>query len=211
MQELILSVLSLIILVPLIYFLPLGLTNKGKALLLEQLLLANIGLLTQHILPTWLIWTISRAARLLVAYVMQNRMSEVLFAGMSEDSGTKDSLYDQNLMPLMKETAFISDMIHTARNPSSLAGQWKTSGRRLYPNSKRKTLLLRTNIPGKKALKWKRLHLKNLMISLLLKKAKLSANFPVKIWQRHLRMNNCWSPVKAGMRMPLASRPISAG
>ena len=98
MQELILSVLSLIILVPLIYFLPLGLTNKGKAFIVgAAFLLANIGLLTQHILPTWLIWTILALLVFLVAYVMQNRMSEVLFAGMSEDSGTKDSLYDQNL------------------------------------------------------------------------------------------------------------------
>lgn len=97
MQELILSLLSLIILVPIIYFLPLGLSNKGKIIIIAaSFLLANVGLLTQDILPLWLIWAILGLLVFLLTYILQNRMSDVLFAGISEESGSKESVYEQN-------------------------------------------------------------------------------------------------------------------
>lgn len=91
LEELILSVLSLIILVPIIYFFPLGLTNKGKAvIIITSFLLANIGLLSQNILPLWILWLVLALLVFLITYVMQDRFREVLFAGASGEKTVRE-------------------------------------------------------------------------------------------------------------------------
>lgn len=113
MKELILSVLSLIILLPIIIFLPLGLSNKGKGVIvIASFLLANIGFLTQEVLSPWLLWLVLALLVFLISYVIQGRFADVLFAGTPtrEQSNDSVSVNDQkNFMDSQKASSPVKD------------------------------------------------------------------------------------------------------
>lgn len=124
MKELILSVLSLIILLPIIFFLPLGLSNKGKGVIvIASFLLANIGFLTQEVLPLWLLWIVLALLVFLISYVIQGRFGEVIFAGApssdqsnDRDNDKKDVLVSQKASTPVKDE---EDKSHIAYMPEN--------------------------------------------------------------------------------------------
>lgn len=86
MEELIVSVVSLIVLVPIIYFLPLGLTNKGKGLIiLVAFLFANLGILAQNTFHLWQTGLILLLLTILTVYIMDKRMSKIIFSNVTEE------------------------------------------------------------------------------------------------------------------------------
>lgn len=80
MEELIGSVVSLIILVPIIYFLPLGLSKKGKGLvILIAFLFANLGMLAKSIFHIWQTALILLLLTILTVYILDKRLNKQMF------------------------------------------------------------------------------------------------------------------------------------
>lgn len=122
MKELILSVLSLIILLPIIFFLPLGLSNKGKGIIvIASFLLANIGFLTQGVIPLWLLWLILALLVFLISYVIQGRFGDALFAGTPANGQSNDLTNDQkNNMILQNQRSSVEDHKEDSHNAYSV-------------------------------------------------------------------------------------------
>ncbi|MDQ0156130.1 hypothetical protein [Robertmurraya andreesenii] len=96
MGELIAAAVSLIILVPIIYFLPIGLTNKGKGLIiLVAFLFANLGILAKNNFPLWQTGLIIVLLTFLTVYILEKRFHKYLFStGTNEDELTEIGLED---------------------------------------------------------------------------------------------------------------------
>lgn len=96
MEELVLSIISLIILIPIIYFLPLGLSNKGKGILIIiALVFANVGLLTNSNFPIWQTGLILLVLCVLAVYVLDKRFKNFLFANSNDNTQFEPSLEDE--------------------------------------------------------------------------------------------------------------------
>lgn len=97
MEELIVSVISLIVLVPIIYFLPLGLTNKGKGLItLVAFLMANLGILAQNTFTLWQTGLILLLLIILTVYIFDKRLNSFIFSKAVEKEPIADLLSESN-------------------------------------------------------------------------------------------------------------------
>lgn len=80
MEEVVMAVISLIILVPIIYFLPLGLSNKGKgSIILVAFAFANLGLLAKNTFPLLHTGLIILFLAIITVYILEKRFSKLLF------------------------------------------------------------------------------------------------------------------------------------
>ena len=80
MENLLLATLSLVILVPIIYFLPLGLSSKGKILVtFVSFFLAIIGLLAQLSFPLWQTSLVLLVLVLLSSIVIDSRLRKIIY------------------------------------------------------------------------------------------------------------------------------------
>ncbi|KQL20687.1 hypothetical protein [Cytobacillus solani] len=80
MENLLLAVISLVILVPIIYFLPLGLSSKGKILvIIISFFLANLGLLAQLSFPLWQTSLILLLLVFLSSIVIDSRLRKIIY------------------------------------------------------------------------------------------------------------------------------------
>lgn len=91
MKSFIVSIASLIILVPLLLFLPLGMTFKGKLLLIFfALLMANIGVFSLAVLPFWQVLIVLLLLVVLFTILLKSeKMEQFLFV--QDDRKTKKS------------------------------------------------------------------------------------------------------------------------
>lgn len=81
MEEFIISLASLLILVPIVYFLPLGLSNQGKVILVViAFLLANVGLFAQSNFPLWQTGLILLLLITLSAYILDKRLGKLFYS-----------------------------------------------------------------------------------------------------------------------------------
>lgn len=89
MEQLIASVVSLIVLVPIVYFLPLGLTNKGKGLVVAiAFFYANLGFLANTNLALWQTALIILLLTIVTVYILDKRFNRLIFS--SSSSKDKD-------------------------------------------------------------------------------------------------------------------------
>ncbi|WP_449620010.1 hypothetical protein [Robertmurraya sp. Marseille-Q9965] len=96
MEELVLSIISLIILIPIIFFLPLGLSNKGKGILIIiALVFANVGLMTKSNFPIWQTGLILLLLCIIAVYVLDKRFKNFLFANSKDDTQFEQHLEDE--------------------------------------------------------------------------------------------------------------------
>lgn len=80
MESLIWAGLSVILLVPLLYFLPIGLKVSGKFILIVvAFLLASIGLLAKSMLPVWQAGLIVVVLACLVGYLLDTRLGKLFY------------------------------------------------------------------------------------------------------------------------------------
>ncbi|KOP83611.1 hypothetical protein AMS60_14605 [Bacillus sp. FJAT-21945] len=80
MENLLLAVISLVILVPIIYFLPLGLSSKGKILvIIISFFLANLGLLAQLSFPLWQTSLVLLVLVFLSSIVIDSRLRKIIY------------------------------------------------------------------------------------------------------------------------------------
>ena len=80
MEGLIWAAVSLVLLVPVLFILPLGLKRKGKFILLAaSFLIAIVGILAQHTLPLWQAGLIVVLLAFLTAYLLDQRVGKTLF------------------------------------------------------------------------------------------------------------------------------------
>ncbi|MDZ5470801.1 hypothetical protein SM124_03450 (plasmid) [Bacillus sp. 31A1R] len=80
MEEFLISIAALVILVPIVYFLPLGLSKKGKiTLIVTALFLANLGLLTRNQYPLWQVVLILLLLLSLITYVIDRRFGKQVY------------------------------------------------------------------------------------------------------------------------------------
>ena len=80
MEGLIWAAVSLVLLVPVLFILPLGLKMKGKFILLAaSFLIAIVGILAQHTLPLWQAGLIVVLLAFLTAYLLDQRVGKTLF------------------------------------------------------------------------------------------------------------------------------------
>ncbi|MED3549167.1 hypothetical protein [Cytobacillus praedii] len=80
MENLLLATLSLVILVPIIYFLPLGLSSKGKILVtFVSFFLAIIGLLAQLSFPLWQTSLVLLVLVFLSSIVIDSRLRKIIY------------------------------------------------------------------------------------------------------------------------------------
>lgn len=88
-MQLLVSTLSLIIVVPILYFLPIKLSNKEKGLLLIlSFFYANIGLLARDMYPLWQIAVILFLLIVLTAYLLNKRLYPQIYKGKKKLSDT---------------------------------------------------------------------------------------------------------------------------
>lgn len=87
MEELIVSVLSLIVLVPILYFLPIGLTNKGKGLvIIVAFMFANLGILAKSSFTLWQTGLIILLLTTVTVYLLDKKFNKFIFStGMDEE------------------------------------------------------------------------------------------------------------------------------
>ncbi|PAE21724.1 hypothetical protein CHH80_04690 [Bacillus sp. 7504-2] len=103
MGELVVSVISLIILVPIIYFLPLGLTNKGKGLLIIiAFIFANVGILAKGNFPIWQTALILLLLTVLTVYILDKRFHHLLFLKKNEKH-SEPLLYNEEFITYEEE------------------------------------------------------------------------------------------------------------
>lgn len=114
-ELLIFSLISLIILIPIIYFLPLNLTKKGKMTVIAvSFLIASAGLLTKVFMQLWQSILLLIGLILLLSMLLTKKYSPVLFAvsdssskGMDSDKPEKDkgisNFSKQELLPEIPE------------------------------------------------------------------------------------------------------------
>lgn len=97
MEELIVSVVSLLILVPIIYFLPLGLTNKGKGIvIIIAFIFANLAILAKNSFSLWQTGLIILLLTFLTVYILDKKFSKFLFS--SKKSHDKEAdFFDENI------------------------------------------------------------------------------------------------------------------
>lgn len=91
----IIALVSLIILVPIIYFLPLGLKVSGKLILIFiSFCIANIGLLAKNTFPLWQSGLLVLVLVLLVAYILDKRLGRAIYLtdqnGIDEDANINE-------------------------------------------------------------------------------------------------------------------------
>lgn len=95
MEEFIVSAISLIILVPIIYFLPIGLTKKGKGILIAvAFIIANLGLLAKNSFPLWQAALILLLMVMLTVYILDKRLGNLLFSGVHTDEKSDREMSD---------------------------------------------------------------------------------------------------------------------
>ncbi len=83
----IIALVSLIILVPIIYFLPLGLKVSGKMILIViSFCIASIGILAKNTFPLWQTGLLILLLVLLVAYILDKRLGKVIYLTNQEQS-----------------------------------------------------------------------------------------------------------------------------
>lgn len=87
MEELIVSVLSLIVLVPILYFLPIGLSNKGKGLvIIVAFMFANLGILAKSSFSLWQTGLIIFLLTIVTVYLLDKKFNKFIFStGMDEE------------------------------------------------------------------------------------------------------------------------------
>ena len=89
MKELIGSIISLLLLVPIMYFLPLGLSKKGKGILvLTAFIIANVGLLAKLNFAIWQTVLLILLLVILTVYIFDKRLGQMVY--------DKDVLLDNN-------------------------------------------------------------------------------------------------------------------
>lgn len=110
MEELIVSIISLIILVPIIYFLPLGLSHKGKGLLiLIAFVFANLGLMVKSSLPVWQAGGIILLLIVLTVYILDRKFSKLLYAnGKTVEEDVKEDVQIENA-PVESEKKLLTE------------------------------------------------------------------------------------------------------
>lgn len=80
MEILLFTIGSLVVLVPIVYILPLGLSKRGKAVvLMTAFLIAILGILATPVLPLWQTSLIVMLIIGMVSYFMNNRIGNLLF------------------------------------------------------------------------------------------------------------------------------------
>ncbi|TKC15628.1 hypothetical protein [Robertmurraya kyonggiensis] len=122
MEELVLSIISLIILIPIIYFLPLGLSNKGKGILIIiALVFANAGLLANSNFPIWQTGLILLVLCILAVYVLDKRFKNFLFANSNDDTQFEPSLEEETKG---KSEAVISEQIFANNDAKGDIGEY---------------------------------------------------------------------------------------
>lgn len=111
MEELIVSIISLIILVPIIYFLPLGLTHKGKGLLiLIAFVFANLGLMVKSSLPAWQAGGIILLLIVLTVYILDRKFSKLLYAnGKAVEEDEEEEIRVENALVELEEKLLVED------------------------------------------------------------------------------------------------------
>ncbi|MDF1506888.1 hypothetical protein PZE06_01695 [Robertmurraya sp. DFI.2.37] len=110
MGELVVSVISLIILVPIIYFLPLGLTNKGKGLLIIiAFIFANVGILAKGNFPIWQTALILLLLTVLTVYILDKRFHHLLFLKKNEKL-SEPLLYNEEFVTYEEENKEAEEM-----------------------------------------------------------------------------------------------------
>lgn len=117
MEELIVSLVSLIILVPIVYFLPLGLTKKGKIIIISvAFIFANVGLLAKNNIPILQTGLILLLLTILTVYLLEKRLKGI-FVESSVDEKTVDfpvdleEAMDEAAVSVESETALPYDEI----------------------------------------------------------------------------------------------------
>lgn len=118
MGELVVSIISLIILIPIIYFLPLGLTNRGKGLLIIiAFVFANVGILAKSNFHIWQTALIILLLTALTVYILDRRFHHLLFSK-SVDEKQSDPLIQEVELP--SETKQLNDVQMEQENNLSL-------------------------------------------------------------------------------------------
>ncbi|MGG0716308.1 hypothetical protein ABE096_01740 [Robertmurraya massiliosenegalensis] len=100
MGELVVSIISLIILIPIIFFLPLGLTNKGKGLLIIiAFVFANVGILAKSNFQIWQTALIILLLTALTVYILDRRFHNLLFSKSVDEKQADPLLQEVDLPP----------------------------------------------------------------------------------------------------------------
>ncbi|MFC0415871.1 hypothetical protein ACFFHH_10385 [Cytobacillus solani] len=126
MENLLLAVISLVILVPIIYFLPLGLSSKGKILvIIISFFLANLGLLAQLSFPLWQTSLVLLVLVFLSSIVIDSRLKKVIYPPLSK----KKDLQLEDVMTqdvIERERVFFDNELFDSQNGSKASSR-KTS------------------------------------------------------------------------------------
>lgn len=86
MENLLLAIVSLVILVPIIYFLPLGLSTKGKILVTSvSFFLAVVGLFAQLSFPLWQTSLVLLLLVFLSSIVIDSRLKKIIYPPLSKE------------------------------------------------------------------------------------------------------------------------------
>ncbi len=104
------ALISLLLLIPIIYFLPLGMTLKGKMITISaSLLFAFMGVAAQASFLWWQILLLMLALVLAAAYFMGSRMPNALFSADSAEETAEDSFTGFSY-PHEESTALASEL-----------------------------------------------------------------------------------------------------
>lgn len=105
MEELIVSIVSLIVLIPIIYFLPIGLTKKGKALvILAAFIFANLGILAKNSIPLWQTGLLIVLLTFLTVFIIDRRFNKYMF---SSGLGENKEIPEMALESLVEQDSFV--------------------------------------------------------------------------------------------------------
>lgn len=81
MKSILVAFISLIILVPLLFFLPLGLSLQGKIIMISAaFLLAVVGIFSSEVVPIWLVGILLLVLIVFVSIILETRLKRVIFA-----------------------------------------------------------------------------------------------------------------------------------
>lgn len=120
MEELLASVVSLMILIPIIYFLPIGFTNKGKGLLvLLAFIFANIGILAKSNFPLWQSALLLLLLITLTVYIVDKRFDQLLYSSIHnhEKKNIEVQRFQETVMDervkISDDSALKEEQVHT--------------------------------------------------------------------------------------------------
>lgn len=105
MESLLFALMSIVILFPILYFLPIGFSIRGKiTVLIVSLLIVLLGLMASQVVPLWQTLLLELLVVGIVTYLLNQRLGNMLFATVEDDEVFEEENHSKSVLEGLNET-----------------------------------------------------------------------------------------------------------